>query len=102
MGGGINITREHADMLVVKLEAEVRTKNKAHDLAIIYYRGRRIANFGIRRSNKKDKGHGHIPTALFISPRQCRLLAICDLSVQEWWDILRDKGLLPEDNASDN
>jgi hypothetical protein len=97
---GMNITREHADMLVVKLEAEVRTKKEAHDLVIVYYRGTRIANFGIRRNSKRDKGHGHIPRALFISPRQCRLLAICDLSVQEWWGILRSKGLLPDDQPS--
>lgn len=42
-----NITKEHALNIARKLNAEiVKRKNKAHDMAYIYYQGKIIAFFG--------------------------------------------------------
>jgi hypothetical protein len=32
-----------------------------HQLAIIEYEGKRIAQFGIRRGSRRDQGHDHVP-----------------------------------------
>jgi hypothetical protein len=94
---GINITAEHADMLVGKLGAEVRKKGRAHDLAVVSHNGIRVASFGIRHGSRRDSGHGHIPKSLHISPHECRRLATCTLSHLEWLRILVKKNLLPTD-----
>ena len=95
---GINITKEHAESIIAKLEAQVVRKGRAHDLAIIRYRGVRIAQFGIRRGSSRNAGHGHIPGALSLSPRRCRELAICTMSVAEWHDVMRRLNLLPDED----
>ena len=92
-----NITRAHADMLVRKLNATVEKKRAAHDLATVYHNGKMIAMFGIRRSSSQDQGHAHIPALLNLQNAQCRNLAICNMSVDQWHDVLRGKGLLEED-----
>jgi hypothetical protein len=93
---GANITKAHAEAIAAKLQAEVRTSG-AHSIASVWYRGVRIASFGIRHGSRRDAGHGHVPRELFISPYKCRELAICTLTVDAWLDILRGRNLLPED-----
>jgi hypothetical protein len=93
---GVNITKAHAEAIAAKLQAEVRTKGP-HSIASVWYRGIRIASFGIRHGSRRDAGHGHIPRELYISPYKCRELAICTLTVDAWLNILRERDLLPED-----
>ncbi len=88
------ITRAHADMLVGKLHAEIRSGRKAHDLAVVYHDNVRVASFGIRRGSSKSSGHDHIPHLLHLSPHNCLLLAICDMTVDEWIERLRGLGLV--------
>jgi hypothetical protein len=97
---GVNITKVHAEAIAAKLSAEVR-KGGAHDLAIVWYRGVRIANFGIRHGSRRNAGHGHVPKQLFISPYKCRELAVCTLTVDQWLQILRDLKKLPEDDSEE-
>jgi hypothetical protein len=89
------ITKEDAKDIVKKFKAHVDTQNCTHhDMAIITYNGKIVKTFGISRSPRKDKGHGHIPNDLAISPRQTKLLAQCHLEVEEYFDILREKNML--------
>jgi hypothetical protein len=66
---------------------------KAHRYAEVYEEGRLIAKFGIRRSSK-EKSHGHIPSELHITQKQCWDLRRCPLSREEYINLLREKGLV--------
>jgi hypothetical protein len=61
------ITRELADKIAKKLRAQIRSKGKAHDYALVYHGGKLIASFGIRQGSKKSLGHDHVPGRLYIS-----------------------------------
>lgn len=43
------ITKELAIKIAKKLGAEIQNRGGAHDLAKVYYKGKLIAHFGIRR-----------------------------------------------------
>jgi len=88
------ITKELAQKISKKLEA--REKNgKKHDIACIYYKGKQIASFGIRRGSNKDSGHDYVSEQLFITKREARLLGECPLSRDQWLEIIEKKGKLP-------
>ncbi len=88
------LTREDAEKITAKLKATIRHKSN-HDLAVIEYQGKRIAQFGIRRGSRKDQGHGHIPTSIHLSPHEALLLAQCPMSLDDWISKMRDKGFIP-------
>ena len=89
------ITKELAGKIANKLKAKVLKRgNRPHDLAQVFHEGKLIAFFGIRRSSKKDKGHDHIPSDIYVSPRQAKLLGQCPLSRGEWLVIMAEKGKL--------
>lgn len=89
------ITKELAERIAKKLEAQVvRRGKRPHDLAQVFHKGKIVAFFGIRRSSKKDKGHDHIPSDIYVSPRQAKLLGQCPLSREEWLVIMAEKGKL--------
>jgi hypothetical protein len=84
----------------IEITSRIDTSPKAHDLVCIYYKGLRIASFGIRRGSKHDQGHGHIPKELHLSPRQTVLFAQCTLSIEQWLQILRDANQIDDDEAN--
>lgn len=90
------ITKEHAEKICTKLQAQVVTKRKAHDLAQVFYNDVLIVQFGIRRGSRRDLGHGHLPDALHISQRETLDLATCPLSRDGYFEILRGRGIIPE------
>ena len=55
-----------------------------------------VAKFGIRRG-RKDLGHDHIMADLYLSPREARRLASCELSLNGWIERMIEKGHLPAD-----
>jgi hypothetical protein len=63
----------------------------------VFYRGELIVQFGIRRGSSKDIGHGHLPEDLSLTPHQVLELARCPLSYDEWVSLMREKGLIAED-----
>lgn len=77
-----------------KLGAQISKKTNAHDIAEIFHGNILIAKFGIRRSSKKDIGHGHIPKELYMTPHNCAELARCNIQRDEWLEMLRRQGLL--------
>jgi len=89
------LTKDHALLIAKKLDAEIRTKS-AHDIAVIKHKGKRIAQFGIRRGSNRNQSHNHIPNSVHLSPRDTMLLAQCTISADEWIDIMKRKGFIEE------
>jgi len=82
---------ENARAIARKLKAEIVTRKKAHDLAIVYHDGLVIAKFGIRRG-RKDLGHDHIMGDVYLSPNGARRLAECPMSREDWIELMSEKG----------
>jgi hypothetical protein len=66
------LTKDDAEAIAKKLEASLKDGTK-HQLAIIEYDGKRIAQFGIRRGSRRDQGHDHISSAIHVRPREALL-----------------------------
>lgn len=89
------ITKEHAERIATKLEARLKAGSN-HDLAQVYYNNRMVAQFGIRRGSRKDSSHSYIRAQIFVSKKDCLLLAQRPLSRDEWVEILKGKGKIEE------
>jgi hypothetical protein len=87
------VTKEHATQIAAKLRAAIR-RGANHDIAVIEYQGRRVAQFGIRRGSRRDAGHDHIPASIYVSARSALDLARCPMSYEQWIAVLREKGLI--------
>lgn len=88
------VTKSHAMAIARKLDAEIDTRNRAHDIAKVYENGQLIAWFGIRRGSKRDLGHPHIPNDLHLNRHDTLLLAQCHISREEWVEILVERGII--------
>lgn len=89
------LTKDHALDIAKKLKADIRNKS-AHDIAVIFYEGQRIAQFGIRRGSDRNQSHNHIPSSIHLSPRDTLRLAQCTISAEEWIELMKQKGLIEE------
>jgi hypothetical protein len=97
------ITKELAQGIARKLKAVIQSKKgSAHDLACVYYKGRLVAQFGIRRGSKKNLGHDHIPAAIHLAKRQAKLLGQCPMSEDDWLEVMREKELLGDESDPSN
>lgn len=85
-----SFTQSDALIIANKLDATIDTKRKAHDRAIVYCDGVRVAEFGIRRGSR-ELGHGHLPRNLDLSRKQTVELARCQLSKDDYFAIWRAK-----------
>jgi len=88
------LTRDDAEAIARKLQAEVRSGRK-HDIATIKHNGLTIAHFGIRRGSRRDLGHDYIPGQIHVSLQQAARLAQCPMSLEDWIDVMRQKGYIP-------
>ena len=89
------ITKELALEIAKKLKAEIETrKNKRHDMAKVYYQEQLVTSFGIRRGSRKNLGHDHIPSQIYLSPHDARLLGQCPMTRKEWVERLTERGLI--------
>ena len=86
--GGSPLKRREAVEIAKKLGAKIEEKTN-HGLALVWFNGRVVTTFGIRRGTQS--GHGHIPKQLFISERDALLLANCDISKEEYFEMIADK-----------
>ena len=91
---GPRVTREHADRIVRTLNAAVDRGRGAHDLASVYCQDHLVVQFGIRRSSRKDTGHGHLPEDLHLSPHHTLRLANCPMSYEEWVERMKQKKVI--------
>ena len=86
------LTQDGARRIAAKLNAEMQSGRK-HDLAVFRYKGKVVAQFGIRRASKAA-GHGYIPRQLHVNAKQCRELRDCPLTFEGYVEILVSKGLI--------
>jgi hypothetical protein len=91
---GPELTRDHADRIVKKLKAEVDKTQRNHDIATVYHEGAAVLTFNLRRSSRKDTGHGHLTEDLFLPVFQVKRLANCPMSVEEWVLRMKEKGVI--------
>lgn len=87
------LNKDHAQKIAAKLKAHMHA-GSAHDIAVIEYEGKIIAEFGIRRGSRKDQGHGFIPGCLHLNLRDTLSLAQCALSYDQWIQRMKEKGLI--------
>jgi hypothetical protein len=85
------LTKDHAEAIASKLEANLITGRK-HDIAAVKYNGKTIAQFGIGRGSRRDRGHDYIPRQIHVTRQQATLLAQCPMSFEEWIAVMRQKG----------
>ena len=90
--GGSKIQRRAAREIAEKLEADVELGKGDHDTAYVRVDGRIVASFGIRRARKS--GHFHIPRQNYVSETQAMRLASCEMTYDDYVDVLRKKNLL--------
>ena len=90
--GGSPLQKKQAVDIANKLKADIVRKTN-HDIAIVRWQGFFIGSFGIRRD--RYAGHGHIPGQIFITQSEALQLARCHMSKDDYFDILRQRGVLP-------
>jgi hypothetical protein len=94
------LTREHADKIVSKLSAKIDASGRAHDTAIVFYEGAPVLEFSLRRSSRKDTGHGHLTQDLRLSAFHVKRLANCPMTYDEWVARMRAMNVLPPQEES--
>lgn len=90
------ITKKHGEQICSKLRGTRNRKRPNHEEVTIYYKGKRVARYSIRRGSK-ELGHGHIPKQIHLSWHQTVLLAQCEISKEDYYNILRDKDTISAD-----
>ncbi len=90
------ITKELAQKIIRKLGAVSLQSGGAHEIYGVLEGDVLIASFGLRRGSEKDKGHDHIPNDLHVGPGFAKALAQCTKSRDEWLQLMKHKGLLPD------
>ncbi len=93
------ITKELAEKIAKKLDAQKEDESGPHTLWAIYHEGLAVALFGIRRGSAKDLGHDHIPAQIHVGPGFAKLLGQCPKSREDWLAKLREKRIIPTTNS---
>jgi hypothetical protein len=87
------LTRDHAEKIAAKLKAR-RHPGSKHEIAVLEYEGKVIAQFGIRRGSRKDQGHDFIPGRIHLNRHDTLSLAQCTFSYEDWIQRMKDKGVI--------
>lgn len=86
------ITYDDAVSIANKFRAEYKSGGK-HKLAIIYFEGKKITQFGIRHD--KTAGHDYISNQIYMSKMDCVEFGRCNISLEDWIAKMREKGIIP-------
>lgn len=97
MPGRSLLNRESALTIAEKLDAEV-SEGRRHAIAVVRIDGTYIGRFGIRRSKKT--GHDYIPRQIYVSMKQALDLARCRLYREDYEQILKERGKLPQSSSN--
>jgi hypothetical protein len=84
-------TQEDAAAVAKKLNAECVPGARGHERVRFWHDGKLIFQFGIRRGSK-ELPHSFIPFSMKISQKECRLFRKCDISLEQYIEILKAKG----------
>lgn len=63
----------------------------------MFYKGALVVQFGLRRSSRKETGHGHLPGSLHLSASDTQRLANCPMSYDEWVGRMKEKGYIADE-----
>ncbi|HYD49239.1 MAG TPA: hypothetical protein VEB21_12860 [Terriglobales bacterium] len=88
------IDQRQAYAIASKLKADIDEQGRKHANVHIRWDGKLVARYGIRRDRTAD--HSFIPKQIHVSLREALDLARCPMSAEEYFEQLRQKGLLPE------
>ncbi len=83
---------KEAASIARKPDAKIEKKRK-YDSAIIRHEGQIIARYGIRRSSH-DVSHSYVPRQIHVSPAEAESLARCSLGKDDYFNILREHGVI--------
>ena len=90
----MSITLKDAKKIAKKLDAEVKEARK-HTMHRIVIEGTYVGQFGLSRSSRgKDKSLHDIAQQICISQNQARRISGCQLSKEQYIQILQSKGIL--------
>lgn len=89
------IYQQDAWSIARKLGAEIKN-GRNHPQAVIRYKQYTIGQFGIKRASRKTD-HIWIAKQLYLSRKKTEELCRCTLSKDEYFDLLRDKGIIPSE-----
>ena len=87
------ITQKEALAIADKLKADV--KGSKHKKVYVRYEGRIVARYGVTHSSKESVLN-YVPKQLWISRREALELAECSISERGYFELLRNRGKLPE------
>ena len=87
------ITKRLALAIAKKLDADMK-EGRRHVIAVVSHEGKQVASFGIRRGSRPDASHDHVPQQVYLRPRDAKLLGLCPMSLDDWLEVLRAKGLI--------
>lgn len=73
-----------------KFDIQIEDGRK-HRLVKVHYNGRHIGQYGIQRASR-PQNHNYIAEQLYLSRKDAYELAKCPLSVDDYIDILVEKG----------
>lgn len=92
-----SITKDDAEKIAEKFGAQYE-QGSNHLLAKIYYKGKKITQFGIRRSSKRDMPHNYISDQIYMSRTDCIAFGECDISVEEWVERMKEQGIITDEH----
>ncbi len=95
------VTKELAVKIIAKLKAVKVKSGKAHDDYSVEHNGVVVAITSLRRGSEKDLGHDHMPKDLHIGPAKAKLLGQCPLSRNGYLALLREQGLVADEDDGD-
>jgi len=85
------ITQDDAVRIADKLLAVYKMGGK-HKLAMIYFQGKKILQFGIRHD--RTAGHDYVADQIFMSKSDCVIFGECKITYDEWVARMRIKGII--------
>ncbi len=91
--------QEDAWAIQKKLKAEIDNSSKAHIQIRFWYDGKLVIQYGIRRGSR-ELGHGHINKDMMLTQSECRTFRQCQMSVDEYVEILKEKGVIVSQQRS--
>jgi hypothetical protein len=91
------ITHGDAVDIAKKLRAEYQNGGK-HKLAMIYYKGKKITQFGIRHD--KTAGHDYVSNQIYMNKLDSVNFGKFDISYEEWIERMLDKGVIPKESET--
>jgi hypothetical protein len=87
------LTADDGRAIAKKLGATVEDDAKKHEKVSVWFHGRMVARYGIRRASR-EKSHNYISRELHISQSQTKELAACRITSEAYFQMILDGGFI--------